>query len=100
MNLSKALADVGDSTVTLQVTGTALGNVTSSPLALSPSFAGSTTDYVLRCQSGINTIQLTLNAVSSTRLAFTPAVPEPGVLALLGIGLMGLFATTRRKTLS
>lgn len=30
--------------------------------------------------------------------SFTPSeVPEPGVLALLGLGMFGLFATTRRK---
>jgi Arylsulfotransferase (ASST) len=41
-----------------------LGDVESSPLSLSPSFAQSTADYVWRCRSGINRIQLTLTAIS------------------------------------
>jgi hypothetical protein len=44
---------------------------------------------------GVGTYTLTLNEVKSTTLART--VPEPGMLALLGIGLMGLLASTRRK---
>ena len=50
--------------LTVQVSGGALSNITSSPLAISPVFAATTTDYVLRCKAGINTIQLTLDAVS------------------------------------
>ncbi len=48
----------------VQVTGSPLGSITSSPVSISPSFAPNITDYVWRCQSGINTIQLTLTAVS------------------------------------
>ena len=44
------------------------------------------------------TYTLTLNEVKSVQLARTP-LPEPGTLALMGIGLMGLFASTRRKKL-
>jgi len=44
------------------------------------------------------TYTLTLNDVISVQLARTP-LPEPGTLALMGIGLMGLFASTRRKKL-
>lgn len=39
---------------------------------------------------------LAFNAVTSNSVRTT--VPEPGVLALLGIGLLGLGATSRRKT--
>lgn len=41
---------------------------------------------------------LTLNAVESTDLTVTAAaVPEPGTLALLGLGMAGLCLTSRRK---
>jgi Arylsulfotransferase (ASST) len=49
--------------VTVQVHGGTLGDISSSPLSLTPAFAPTITDYVLRCQSGTNTIQLTLTAV-------------------------------------
>src|SRR2546425_12268313 len=62
----EADAGGGVDAVMVQVTGGALSNVTSSPLAIAPAFAGTTTDYVLRCQAGINTIQLTLSAVSGS----------------------------------
>jgi len=59
----EAHAEVGVDAVLVQVTGGALRNISSSPLTISPTFAGTTTDYVVRCGVGINTIQLTLNAV-------------------------------------
>ena len=61
---SDAHAGGGVDAVMVQVTGAPLSNITSSPLDISPTFAQTTTDYVWRCESGINTIQLTLSAVS------------------------------------
>jgi len=54
--------------VQLQVTGGALGNITSGPQAISPAFAATTADYVVRCSAGINTIQVTLTAVPGTAI--------------------------------
>jgi hypothetical protein len=47
------------------------------------------------------TYALTLNATSSVNVTQrVNAVPEPGFLALMGLGLMGVFASSRRKKLS
>jgi Arylsulfotransferase (ASST) len=59
-----AYAGGGDDAVTVQVTGSPLSNVTSSPLSLAPVFDQTITDYVWRCQSGTNMLQLTLTAIS------------------------------------
>jgi hypothetical protein len=48
-------------TETIKVEGP-LGSISTSPLVLSPAFDLSITDYVLRCASGINTIQVTLGS--------------------------------------
>jgi hypothetical protein len=61
---SEAHAGGSVDAITVQVTGAPLSNITSSPLSLSPSFAPTITDYVWRCGSGINTLQITLTAVS------------------------------------
>jgi hypothetical protein len=53
----------------VRVLGGSLGNITTSPLTLSPTFAQATTDYVLRCHSGINAIQVTLSAASAGKIA-------------------------------
>ena len=50
--------------VTLRVEGAQLGDVTTSGLRLTPSFTASTTDYVLRCHPGANTIGITLTGAS------------------------------------
>ena len=50
--------------VTLRVEGAQLGDVATSGLRLSPSFTASTTDYVLRCHPGANTIGITLTGAS------------------------------------
>ena len=50
--------------LTVPVTGAPLSSITSSPLPISPTFAPTTTDYVVRCESGINSIQLTLAGAS------------------------------------
>src|SRR5207244_4426227 len=59
----EARAEAGVDAVMVHVTGGAVGNMTSSPLVISPTFAGMTADYVLRCQAGINTFHLTLDAI-------------------------------------
>ncbi len=58
-----ALAESIVNNVTIEVRGQPLDNLTTSPLSLTPSFDPAITDYVLRCQSGQNTIQLTFSAV-------------------------------------
>ena len=50
--------------VTLRVEGAQLGDVATSGLRLTPSFTASTTDYVLRCHPGANTIGITLTGAS------------------------------------
>jgi Arylsulfotransferase (ASST) len=57
---------------TVKVVGSSLGEITSSPLALSPAFDPSITDYVWRCQSTANTIQLTLGAISGRTITVGP----------------------------
>lgn len=55
------------------------------------------TNYgILASGLGAGTWTLTLNAVTSTQLN-RKAVPEPGMLALLGIGLAGLGFVSRRR---
>lgn len=58
-----ALAKSNANEVTIDVKGHPLSTITTSPLSLTPAFDPTITDYVLRCQSGINTIQVTLNAL-------------------------------------
>lgn len=54
--------------IDINVTGGAIGSLSTSPLALTPTFARGITDYVLRCQSGTNTLRVTLAAVAGGTL--------------------------------
>lgn len=60
---SEARAGGSTDALNVEVADSPLGDVESSPLSLSPSFAETITDYVWHCQSGINKIQLTLTAI-------------------------------------
>jgi hypothetical protein len=51
---------------TIAVTGSSLANIVMSPLALTPAFDPTITDYVLRCQAGINTVDVSLVADGGT----------------------------------
>ena len=66
---SVVLAGGNVDTVTVPVLGGPLGNITTSPLTLSPAFDQATTDYVLRCHTGVNAVQVTLSAASSGEIA-------------------------------
>ncbi len=48
--------------IILPVTGSALQSIQTSPLSLSPAFSPTVTDYVFSCQSGLNSISLSLSA--------------------------------------
>jgi hypothetical protein len=48
------------------VSGSPLSSITTSPPTLTPGFSQSTHDYIVRCQSGVNTINFTFTAASGT----------------------------------
>jgi hypothetical protein len=54
--------------LTLTVEGAALGDVATSGLALTPAFSPTTTDYVLRCHPGVNTVGVTLAGAGGTSI--------------------------------
>lgn len=59
--------------IDVKVTGSAIGNITTSTLALTPAFAPSITDYVWRCQAGTNAIHVELTAVPGGTLHIGPS---------------------------
>jgi hypothetical protein len=61
---SRAASPAGE--VSIVVSGSPLGSISSYPLPLAPVFSQSTHDYVLRCQSSVNTVAFTLIAASGT----------------------------------
>jgi hypothetical protein len=61
-----AQMQVPANTVTVDVSGSSLANMTSIPLSLTPAFDPAITDYVLRCQTGINAVRVTLFADGAT----------------------------------
>ena len=62
------------------VVGSPLSDVKSNPLSLSPSFDPTITDYVWRCKSGINRIQLTLTAISGGTITVDGSTGPAGVV--------------------
>lgn len=78
---TRAFAATPNDQVVINVTQGSLAasnGVTTSPLALSPAFNPATNDYVLWCQSGVNSEQFTLTAAPGTTLTVTyPAGASP-----------------------
>src|ERR1700730_16225438 len=62
--VSRAAVPGGE--VDIFVGGSPLSSITTSPRALTPAFSQSTHDYIVRCQSGVNTITFTFTAASGT----------------------------------
>jgi len=58
----------GPDPIVLQVRGSPLVSIYTSAPTLAPAFAASTTDYVLRCQSGDNQVDVTFTTESGGRL--------------------------------
>ena len=56
----------GNAAVEVNVTGSPLSNITTTPASLSPNFSTSTNDYVVACQAGTSTLTLQLTAASGT----------------------------------
>src|SRR5262245_5716948 len=54
--------------LTLTVEGAALGDVATSDLELTPAFSPTTTDYVIRCRPGVNTVGITLSGADGASI--------------------------------
>lgn len=52
--------------LTIEVTGSSLANIVTSPLSLTPAFDPTITDYVVRCQAGSNTVRTSLFGAGGT----------------------------------
>lgn len=48
----------------VQVSGSPLSDITAGPLTLTPAFAPTITDYVLRCQAGANSVRVTFTSIA------------------------------------
>jgi hypothetical protein len=61
-----AQAHISTNPLTIDVTGSSLANIVTSPLVLTPAFDPAITDYVLRCQTGINALHASLYAAGGS----------------------------------
>ena len=77
-------ARAGGSTdaIIVTVSGNPVTNVVTTPLAISPTFSQTTTDYVLRCQSGSNPIQVTIFRSHGTNATLQETLVENQALVL------------------
>jgi len=76
--------------------GTATNN-TQDPSSWDPNVLNLTHFGITASGLSAGNYTLVLSDSKSNQLSRVAAVPEPGVLALLGVGLVGAFATTRRR---
>lgn len=85
-------------TQSLNVNVSTTVNNTSSLFSFEPNALNETAFSIHIANLSAGTYTLALNENKSTNLARRP-LPEPGTLALMGISILGLFATMRRKKL-
>ncbi len=77
--------------------GVSTNNSTATNASYGPNIAGFNPYGIFATGLSAGNWTLTLKAQTSTNLTRTQQVPEPGMLALLGIGLAGLGFMTRRR---